>query len=82
MFSDTVLLPPAWELLATHVYSSPGATLYNSSTTVVEGGGVALVRVVLGGEGPVALMPCHGREGISNCGAGQVEVVTFTGLVH
>lgn len=49
MFSDTVLLPPAWELLATHIYSSPGATLYNSSTTVVEGGGVALVRVVLGG---------------------------------
>lgn len=36
----------------------------------------------IGGEGPVALMPRQGRKGISDCCAGQVEVVTFTGLVH
>ena len=58
--------------MATQVYSSPVLSSCSSSTTVVEGGGVELVRVVEGGK--VTLSCCQVTEGRGLPTAVQVRV--------
>ena len=58
--------------MATQVYSSPTLSSCSSSTTVVEGGGVELVRVMEGGK--VMLLYCQVTMGRGLPTAVQVKV--------